>query len=101
MPMRRPSAEKQIAARAGRAGKSRGIESAMNTQRVSLELLSDCVRLLSRFGRSLKSYILNDKAEQEWAQLASVEAEAELRAQESRGRREKAPALAERTSGPA
>jgi hypothetical protein len=50
----------------------------MSTQRVRLELLSDCGWLLARFGRSCKGYILNDKAEQEWGEFASMEAVAEL-----------------------
>jgi hypothetical protein len=58
----------------------------MNTQRVGLGFLSNCGRLLARFGRSFKSYILNDKAEQEWAEGARMEGLAELRAEQSRRR---------------
>ena len=43
--------------------------------------------LLARFGHSLKSYILGDNAEQEWAELAWMEAGVELRARRGQGRR--------------
>jgi hypothetical protein len=63
------------------------MESVMNAQQVRLGWLSDCGRLLVRFGRGCKSYIFNDKAEQEWAVFAHMEAVAELRAQQSRAAR--------------
>jgi hypothetical protein len=65
------------------ADKGNGMESTMNTRRVRLGLLSNCGRLASRFSRSCKSYILNEKADQEWRQLAWMEAAAELKAQQS------------------
>ena len=58
----------------------------MNTQRVGWGLLSSCARLLAKFGRSCKSYILNDEAEQEWGEFARMEALAELRARRRRER---------------
>lgn len=59
----------------------------MNTQRVQLGLLSNCGRLLTRFGRGCRSYILNDKAEQEWGEFVWTEAAAVLGARQSRKRR--------------
>jgi hypothetical protein len=64
------------------------MESVMNKQRVRMGLLSNCGRLLIKVGRGCKSYILNDKAEQEWGEFAWVEAIAELRAQQSRAPRQ-------------
>lgn len=60
------------------------MESVMNTQQVRLGLLSHCGRLLAGFGRGCKSYIFNDKAEQEWAEFAYMEAVTELRTRQSR-----------------
>jgi hypothetical protein len=41
----------------------------LNTQHVRLELLSNFGRVLAKYGRSLKrSFILDDAAEQEWAE---------------------------------
>lgn len=60
------------------------MESVMNTQHARLEWLSHCGRLLVRFGRGCKSYIFNDKAEQEWAEFAYMEAVTELRTRQSR-----------------
>jgi hypothetical protein len=42
---------------------------------------------LARFGHSLKSYILDDTAEREWAEVTWMEAGAELRARHGQGRR--------------
>lgn len=58
----------------------------MNIQRVRLGLFSNRGRLLARFGHSCKSYILNDKADQEWAKFALIEAAAKLEAQQSQPR---------------
>ena len=64
--------------------KNNGMERAMNTQRVRSELLSNCGLLMARFVRGCRSYVLDDKAEQEWSELAWTEAVAELRARQSR-----------------
>ena len=58
----------------------------MNTQRVRSGLLSNCGWLLAELGGRCKSYIVNDKAEREWAEFAWVEAVAELGAQQNRER---------------
>lgn len=61
----------------------------MNTQRVGWGLLSNCSRLLVRVGRNCKNYIFDDKAEQEWAEFAWMEAVAELSVQQRREARER------------
>lgn len=53
----------------------------MNTQRVE-GLLSSCGRLLAEAGRRCKSYVINDKAEQDWAESVWTEAVAEPEAQQ-------------------
>ena len=61
-----------------------GMERAMNTQRVRSGLFSNCSLLMARFIRGCTSYILDDKAEREWSELAWTEAVAELRARQNR-----------------
>jgi hypothetical protein len=54
----------------------------MSIQRVRLGLFSNPGRLLSWFAHSCKSYILNAKADQEWAKFAWMEVAAKLGAQQ-------------------
>jgi hypothetical protein len=61
-----------------------GMESVMKRERLLSGLLSSCGPLLVTLGRSCRSYILNDEAEQNWGTLAWMEAAAERRARQDR-----------------
>jgi hypothetical protein len=56
----------------------------MNMHRVRRRLFANCARLLARFGRDCKSYVLNNKAELDWAEVVWMEATAELDVQQGR-----------------